>query len=339
MEMIDKTQLASFGPKDDHLLPLVPHAQNLHHADEDVQKVQLETNALIHHVLLQHPRVGQPRVVQNLLRVVEREASKHGQPAVEPEVLGPHEGPDRRHGQDERREARDGDDGDAGEQGPAEVEVFLLLGRRADEGDGAHHGDGVEAGAGQDGGLHEHERGEDGGLAQVEAAPEGVFLNVAGSSTVSFHTYRFPTKLGVVGMDIRAKDSLIRTRSKRPGHRPDTRRQSHTHDHPRVRRHEPVRPPAPVQGARRHPDDANTQAGVHEGFVEESPFVRRHAAIVPGLAVEHDVRGDNGAANEGGAVKELLGDAAAVGPHDLAARLHVGTTEGLLEGISRFGEC
>lgn len=135
------------------------------------------------------------------------------------------------------------------------------------------------------------------------------------------------------------KDLLIGTRSKSPGHRPDTRRQSHAHDHPRVRRHEPVGPPAPMQGARRHTDDANTQAGVHEGFVEKGPFVRRHTAIFPSLAVEHDVRGDHGATNEGGAVEELLGDTAAVGAHDLATRLHVCATEGLLEGISRFGEC
>lgn len=94
-----------------------------------------------------------------------------------------------------------------------------------------------------------------------------------------------------------------------------------------------------MQSARRHTDDANTQTGVHEGFVEKGPFVRWHAAIFPSLTVEHEVRGDHGAANEGSAVKELLGDAAAVGAYDLATRLHVGATEGLLEGISRFGEC
>ena len=119
-------------------------------------------------------------MMQNLLRIVEREAPKHGQSPVQPEILRPHERPDRRDGQDEGREARDRHDGNAGEQGAAKVEVLFLLGGRADKGDGAHHGDGVEAGAGEDGGLHEHERGEDCGLAKVEAAPEGVFLDVAG---------------------------------------------------------------------------------------------------------------------------------------------------------------
>jgi hypothetical protein len=56
-----------------------------------------------------------------------------------------------------------------------------LLGGCADEGDGAHHGDCVEACAGEEGGLHEEEGGEDGCLGEVEGGPEGVFLDVAGT--------------------------------------------------------------------------------------------------------------------------------------------------------------
>ena len=119
-------------------------------------------------------------MMQNLLRIVKREPPKHRQPTIQPDPLTPHERPSRRDGQNERSKARDSDDGNTGEQGAAEVEVFFLLGGGADEGDGAHHGNCVETGAGKDGRLHEHERGEDGGLTQVEAAPEGVFLNVTG---------------------------------------------------------------------------------------------------------------------------------------------------------------
>ena len=124
-------------------------------------------------------------MVQDLLRIIQREAAKHRQPTIQPQPFTPHQSPRGGRGEDEGREAGDGDDGDAGEEGPAEVEVFFLLGGRADEGYGTHHGDGVEAGAGEDGGLHEHEGGEDGGLAEVEAGPEGVFLYVA--VDVGFH--------------------------------------------------------------------------------------------------------------------------------------------------------
>ena len=93
-----------------------------------------------------------------------------------------------------------------------------------------------------------------------------------------------------------------------------------------------------MQSARRHTNDSNAQPSMHKGFVEEGPFVRWHAAIFPSLAVEQDVRGDDGPAYDGGAIKELLRHAGRVRTHDLAAGLHVGATEGLLEGISRFGE-
>ena len=117
--------------------------------------------------------------MQNLLRVVQREPAKHRQSTIQPKSLTPHQGAHSSRGEDQRCEAGDGDDGDAGEERSAQVEVFFLLGGSADEGDGAHHCDGVEAGAGEDGGLHEQEGGEDGGLTEVEAGPEGVFLYVA----------------------------------------------------------------------------------------------------------------------------------------------------------------
>ena len=94
-----------------------------------------------------------------------------------------------------------------------------------------------------------------------------------------------------------------------------------------------------MQSACRHTNDPNTQASMHKGFIEEGPFVRRHATVFSTLAVEHEIRGDDGSTNDGGSIKELLSHAAGVRAHGLTAGLDVGTTEGLLEGISRFGEC
>ncbi len=91
-----------------------------------------------------------------------------------------------------------------------------------------------------------------------------------------------------------------------------------------------------MQGARRHPDDSNTQARMHKSLIEERPFIRRHAAIVASFAIKQDVRGDNGTADDSGTVEELLSRAGGVRARNLAAGLHVGATEGLLEGISRF---
>ena len=78
---------------------------------------------------------------------------------------------------------------------------------------------------------------------------------------------------------------------------------------------------------------------MHECLVEKRSFIKRYTAIFSRLAVEDEIRGDDGTANDGGAIEEPLGHAAGVGAHKLAARLDVGATEGLLEGISRVGEC
>lgn len=273
--------------------------------------------------------------MQDLLRIVKRKPPKHRQPTIQPDPLGPHEGPGRRDGDHERSQARDGDDRNAREEGSAEVEVFFLLGGGADKGNGAHHGDRVEAGAGEDSGLHKHERGEDGGLAEIEASPQGVFLHVA--SVVISSTFNIQT-LSRGGLGEREGGLLIRAGVKSPIHSPQTGGQSHAHDHPRVRRHDAVGPPAAMQGAGRHADDADAQAGMHKGFVQEGPLVGGHAAVLSRLAVEHEVGGDDGTANDGGAIEKLLGDGAGVGGGNLAAGLHIGATEGLLEGISGFGQ-
>ena len=118
-------------------------------------------------------------MLQYLLHIIQRKPPKHRQPTIQPNPFTPHQGSCSGHGKDQGSETGNSDDGDAGEEGGAEVEVFFLLGGRADEGDGAHHAGRVEAGAGEEGGLEEEEGGEDGGLGDVEAGPEGVFLDVA----------------------------------------------------------------------------------------------------------------------------------------------------------------
>lgn len=93
-----------------------------------------------------------------------------------------------------------------------------------------------------------------------------------------------------------------------------------------------------MQGARRHANDPNPQASVHESFVQKGSLVGWHAAIFTSFAVEHEICGDDSTADDGGAIKEPLTHAAGVRTRDLAARLHIRATEGLLEGISRLGE-
>ena len=78
---------------------------------------------------------------------------------------------------------------------------------------------------------------------------------------------------------------------------------------------------------------------MHKGFIKECPFVRRHAAVFSSLAVEHEIRGDDRSTNDGSSIEKLLSHATGVRAHGLTAGLDVSTTEGLLEGISRFGEC
>ena len=93
-----------------------------------------------------------------------------------------------------------------------------------------------------------------------------------------------------------------------------------------------------MQGVCRHTNDPHTEASMHKSFIQKGPFVWRHATIFSSLAVEDKIGGDYRTAEDGGAIKELLRRAAGIRPRDLAARLHVGATEGLLEGISRLDE-
>lgn len=158
---------------------LLAHAQDLHHTDEDVQEVELEADALVDRVLLDQAPLRHARVVQDLLDVVEGEATEDGQTAVQPDALRPHQRAGCGGGEDEGRETGESDDGDTREQRTTEVHVLLLLSGGADEGDRAHHPDGVETSAGEDRGVHEHQRGEQGGLSDVESGPEAVLQKIA----------------------------------------------------------------------------------------------------------------------------------------------------------------
>lgn len=179
----------------DSLLPPLLHAQDLDQPDEDVDKVELEADALLDGVPGDHAALGHAGVVQDLLDVVQGEATKDGQTTVQPEVLSPHQGAGSGGGQDQRGESRERNDGNTGEQGATEVEVLFLLGGGTDEGDGTlirvsggnllksfyayHHSNSVQTSAGEEGRLHEEERRKQSSLRQVEGSPESILGNVA----------------------------------------------------------------------------------------------------------------------------------------------------------------
>lgn len=93
-----------------------------------------------------------------------------------------------------------------------------------------------------------------------------------------------------------------------------------------------------MQGVCRHTNDPNAEASMHKSLIQERPFIWRHPTIFSRLAVEDEIRGDHRTADDGGAIEEPLRHAAGIRARDLATRLHVGTTERLLEGISRLDE-
>lgn len=162
------------------------HHQDLDHADKDVEEVELEGDALVDGVLGEAAGVRQAGVVQHLLHVVQGEAAEDGEAAVQPEVLGEGERAHGRGGQEHGGETGDGDDGGAGEEGTADVQVLLLLSGGTDDGQGAHHGNRVGTGAGEQRHGDKGEHGSDkSGLGGVESCPEGVLGNVAENQRVS----------------------------------------------------------------------------------------------------------------------------------------------------------
>lgn len=257
-------------------------------------------------------------MLQNFLRIIQREPPKHRQPAIQPNTFTPHQGAHGGGGEDERGEARDGDEGDAREEGTAEVEVFFLFGGRADEGEGAHHGDCVEAGAGEEGGLEEEEGGEDGGLGDVETGPESVFLHVARKIEMISFLSIFRNQLvfffffgssscaggwrGVVGI------LLIGRSVEGPIHCAQAGNKTAPHNNPGIRSHQSITPSTPMHRRGRHADNTNPQTGMSKGLIQKRTLVGRHAAIFSRFAVEEQVRCNDGATYDSATVKKTLAE-------------------------------
>lgn len=137
---------------------IVPHAQNLYHTDEDVDEVQLKANALVDNVTLDVAALSQTSMVQDLLDVIEGEATEDSKTTVQPDALGPHQSTGRSGGENHRSKTRQSDEGNTSEKRATEVQVLLLLGSGTDEGNGAHQAKGVDTSASEQSRVVEHER-------------------------------------------------------------------------------------------------------------------------------------------------------------------------------------
>ena len=258
------------------LPPVLLHGQDLHHSDEDVDEVQLEVNGLVDRVLGHEATLSHAGVVEDLLHVVQCEATEDGETTVQPNVLSPHQCARSGSGDDHGGKTGKCDDSDTSEEGATEVHVLVCLGSSTDEGERAHQTSSVESGACEDGGVHEEERGEEGTLGDVEGGPEGVLLHVAGIVSTCFNRND-----GVY--------SLLRAGSHSAVHGTNASNKTNTHDHPWVGRHEPERPAVHVQSARSNTDHTNAETSVHECVVEVGALEGWHATILTGLAVEDQV--------------------------------------------------
>jgi hypothetical protein len=140
----------------DGLLPVVAHAEDLHHANEDVDEVQLEADTLVDNITLHVAALGETGMVQDLLDIVEGEATEDGQTTVQPDTLRPHQGAGCGDGKNHGGKTGESDEGDTSEKGTSKVQIFLLLGGGANEGNRAHETDGVETSAGEQSRVVEH---------------------------------------------------------------------------------------------------------------------------------------------------------------------------------------
>lgn len=70
------------------LLPVVAaHAEDLDHADENVDEVELEADTLVDDIALHVTPLGKASVVQDFLDIVESEATKDSKTTVQPDAL------------------------------------------------------------------------------------------------------------------------------------------------------------------------------------------------------------------------------------------------------------
>jgi hypothetical protein len=169
-----------------HLLPPVSlHHQNLHHPHKDIQEVQLQTDTLIDCILSNQTPLSHSSMSQDLLHIIECEATEDGQTTPQPDVLSESQSTSSSGGKDQGSETRYGDESASSKKWSTEVEVFFLLSSGANEGNRSHHGEGVETGTADDSGrCHEEEWSDECGLSDVEGGPESIFLNIA-SKTIS----------------------------------------------------------------------------------------------------------------------------------------------------------
>lgn len=136
-------------------------------------------------------------------------------------------------------------------------------------------------------------------------------------------------------MGVSKGDLLIGRGVESSVHRANATNKANTENEPWVHGHEAVRPTVGVKRASSNTNDTNTKSSVHESLVQEATLVSGHSAVLAGLAVEDEVGGQDGAANDGTAVQQLLRD---VARRSVEGLLHVCAAEGILEGLARLGE-
>lgn len=285
---------------------VVPHSENLYHANEDVNEVKLEANTLVHNVALDVAALGQTSVVQDLLNIIESEATEHGQTTVEPDTLRPHQSASGGGGENHGGKTGKGNKNDTSKERSTEVQVLLLLGGSTNESNGAHQTDSIETSASEDSRVVEHERRQKSGLSQVEKSPATIFHNI-----------------------------VIRRGVESSVHRANAADQTDTHDEPRVHRHKAIGPAARVKRTSGNTNDTNTKTSVHESLIQEASLVGRHAAILASLTVEDKVGSQNGTTNDGGTIDQLLSEVSRL---RIVGRLHVVSAESILKGLTGFGE-
>jgi hypothetical protein len=162
------------------LASVLLHHQDLHHADEDVKEVKLERDTLVDGVTAHDTSLGETGVVQNLLDIVEGEATEDGKTTVEPDALSESESSESSGGKDQRGKTRGGNNCSTSQERTTNVEVLLLLSSGTDKSKTTHHGDGVETSTAQDSRRNEgEERGDKSGLGGVEGGPESVLGDIA----------------------------------------------------------------------------------------------------------------------------------------------------------------
>lgn len=159
---------------------VVPHSKDLNHADENVDKVQFKANALVDNVTLRQAPLRHAGVGQDLLDVVQGETTEDSEATVQPDLVRPGKSASGSGGEGERGKTGKSDDGDTSEQRSTEVQVLLLLGGGANEGNRTHHSNRIEASTGEKGGVHEHQGREESGLGDVETGPETILHHIAG---------------------------------------------------------------------------------------------------------------------------------------------------------------